>query len=157
MRVRPRDLADRMSDLRQPQIFRLPIDAARLKARESSINFRKPDIWRWSKTGGSFPTVRSNSRCDICRLRTEQVGSRGTVVDRNEKAARLRRPFRLALRRIDQRHILKLLDWELFYVGRGVELLQRGHSSGSGGKRGRTFGTRRFGSRRTLWFCRRRD
>ncbi|SHH41845.1 hypothetical protein [Bradyrhizobium erythrophlei] len=34
MRVRPRDLADRMSGLRQPQIFRLPIDAARLKARE---------------------------------------------------------------------------------------------------------------------------
>ena len=34
MRVRPRDLADRMSGLRQPQIFTLPIDAARLKARE---------------------------------------------------------------------------------------------------------------------------
>ena len=34
MRVRPRDLADRMSGLRQPEIFRLPIDAARLKARE---------------------------------------------------------------------------------------------------------------------------
>jgi hypothetical protein len=34
MRVRPGDLADRMSGLRQPQIFRLPIDAARLKARE---------------------------------------------------------------------------------------------------------------------------
>jgi hypothetical protein len=34
MRVRPRDLADRMSALREPQIFTLPIDAARLKARE---------------------------------------------------------------------------------------------------------------------------
>ena len=34
MRVRPRDLADRMSGLRQPEIFTLPIDAARLKARE---------------------------------------------------------------------------------------------------------------------------
>ena len=34
MRVRPRDLADRMSGLRQPQIFTLPVDAARLKARE---------------------------------------------------------------------------------------------------------------------------
>jgi hypothetical protein len=31
---RPRDLADRMSGLRQPEIFTLPIDAARLKARE---------------------------------------------------------------------------------------------------------------------------
>jgi hypothetical protein len=30
----PRDLADRMSDHRQPQIFTLPIEAARLKARE---------------------------------------------------------------------------------------------------------------------------
>jgi hypothetical protein len=34
MLVRPRDLADRMSGARQPEIFTLPIDAARLKARE---------------------------------------------------------------------------------------------------------------------------
>jgi hypothetical protein len=34
MSVRPRDLADRISGLRQPEIFTLPIDAARLKARE---------------------------------------------------------------------------------------------------------------------------
>jgi hypothetical protein len=34
MGVRPRDLADRMSGIRQPEIFTLPIDAARLKARE---------------------------------------------------------------------------------------------------------------------------
>jgi hypothetical protein len=34
MSVRPRDLADRISSLRQPEIFTLPIDAARLKARE---------------------------------------------------------------------------------------------------------------------------
>ncbi|MEA2896790.1 MAG: hypothetical protein QOJ84_2405 [Bradyrhizobium sp.] len=33
MLFRPRDLADRMSG-RQPEIFTLPIDAARLKARE---------------------------------------------------------------------------------------------------------------------------
>ena len=33
MRFRPRDLADRMSG-QQPEIFTLPIDAARLKARE---------------------------------------------------------------------------------------------------------------------------
>jgi hypothetical protein len=34
MRFRPRDLADRMSGVQQPEIFTLPIDAARLKARE---------------------------------------------------------------------------------------------------------------------------
>ena len=34
MLVRPRDLADRMFDKQQPETFRLPIDAARLKARE---------------------------------------------------------------------------------------------------------------------------
>jgi hypothetical protein len=32
--VRPRDLADRMSGTQQLEIFTLPIDAARLKARE---------------------------------------------------------------------------------------------------------------------------
>ena len=34
MLVRPRDLADRMSVAPQPRTFTLPIDAARLKARE---------------------------------------------------------------------------------------------------------------------------
>jgi hypothetical protein len=34
MLVHPRDLADRMSVTRQPEIFTLPIDAARQKARE---------------------------------------------------------------------------------------------------------------------------
>ena len=34
MLVRPRDLADRMSGTQQPETFRLPIDAARLRARE---------------------------------------------------------------------------------------------------------------------------
>jgi hypothetical protein len=34
MRVRPRDLADRMSGVAQQEIFTLPVDAARLKARE---------------------------------------------------------------------------------------------------------------------------
>jgi hypothetical protein len=32
--VHPRDLADRMSSPQQPQTFRLPVDAARCKARE---------------------------------------------------------------------------------------------------------------------------
>jgi hypothetical protein len=34
MPVRPHDLATRMSGARQPEIFKLPVDAARLKARE---------------------------------------------------------------------------------------------------------------------------
>jgi hypothetical protein len=34
MLVRPRNLADRMSGTQQPETFRLPIDAARLRARE---------------------------------------------------------------------------------------------------------------------------
>ena len=34
MLVRPRDLADRMSGVAQREIFTLPVDAARLKARE---------------------------------------------------------------------------------------------------------------------------
>ncbi len=34
MLVRPRDLADRMSGMSQPSTFTLPIDAARIKARE---------------------------------------------------------------------------------------------------------------------------
>ena len=34
MLVRPHDLADRMSGTQRPTIFRLPIEAARLKARE---------------------------------------------------------------------------------------------------------------------------
>jgi hypothetical protein len=34
MLVRPRDLADRMAGVAQREIFTLPVDAARLKARE---------------------------------------------------------------------------------------------------------------------------
>ena len=34
MLVRPRDLANQMSGLQQPEIFTLPIEAARRKARE---------------------------------------------------------------------------------------------------------------------------
>jgi len=34
MHARPRDLADQMADMPQPQIFTLPLDVARCKARE---------------------------------------------------------------------------------------------------------------------------
>ena len=71
MLVRPRDFADRISGTQQPKIFRLPIDAARCKAREASTKFRRAVICRLPKTGGRFPMVRSSSRCDACRLRIE--------------------------------------------------------------------------------------
>ena len=34
MRARPRDLAERISNVQPPQLFTLPVDAARRKARE---------------------------------------------------------------------------------------------------------------------------
>jgi hypothetical protein len=40
---------------------------------KSSINRRRPDTCRWSKTGGSFPTVGSNSRSGTCRLLTDDA------------------------------------------------------------------------------------
>ena len=48
MFVRPRDLADRMSGTRRPEIHTLPIDAARLKAREVLCQFPQ---------GGYLPIV----------------------------------------------------------------------------------------------------
>jgi hypothetical protein len=48
MLVRPRDLADRISGTRQPEIFTLSISAARLKARE---------IIRQFPRGGYMPIV----------------------------------------------------------------------------------------------------
>jgi hypothetical protein len=48
MLVRPRDLADRISGTRQPEIFTLPINAARLKAREIIGQFPR---------GGYMPIV----------------------------------------------------------------------------------------------------
>ena len=44
MLVRPRDLADRMSGNKQPEIFTLPIDAARCKAREIIDQFPQSGI-----------------------------------------------------------------------------------------------------------------
>ena len=44
MLVRPRDLADRMSGTEEPEIFRLPIEAARCKAARSSVKRRRPVI-----------------------------------------------------------------------------------------------------------------
>ena len=71
MFVHPRDLADRMSDRQQSEIFRLPIDAARCKAREIIKQAPQAGYIVIVKTGGRFPTVRSSSRCEICGLRIE--------------------------------------------------------------------------------------
>jgi hypothetical protein len=71
MLVRPRDLADRMSRPQRTEIFTLPIESARLKAREILDQFPQADTRPSLKTGGSFPTVRLSSRCDIYRLRTD--------------------------------------------------------------------------------------
>ena len=44
MLVRPRDLADRISGVLQPEIFTLPIEAARRKAREIIDQFPRSDV-----------------------------------------------------------------------------------------------------------------
>ena len=51
MLVRPRDLADRIANEQQPQIFTMPLDVARCKAREvidrASQDGLTPVIERW--------------------------------------------------------------------------------------------------------------
>jgi len=44
MLARPRDLADRISGAQQPQIFTLPIEAARRKAREIIDQFPRSGV-----------------------------------------------------------------------------------------------------------------
>jgi hypothetical protein len=72
MLVRPRDLADRMSSTHQPTKFTLPIEAARLKVREILSRFPQAGYAAVVENGGSFLTVRLNSRCDIYRLQTDR-------------------------------------------------------------------------------------
>jgi hypothetical protein len=70
MLFRPRNLADRMSGLRQPEIFTLPVDAARRKAREILGQF--PDAgyttvvenWRQLADGRIEFTVRQLPTAD---------------------------------------------------------------------------------------------
>jgi hypothetical protein len=75
MLVRPRDLVDRISGT-QPAIVTLPIEAARQKARQSSISYRTPDTRLSLKTGDSFLTGGLSSRPDIYQLRTEICAER---------------------------------------------------------------------------------
>ena len=57
---------------------------------KSSINRRRPDTCRWSKTGGSFPTVGSNSRSGTCRLPTDDAAKerlrRRTIADQRARS-----------------------------------------------------------------------
>ena len=59
MLVRSRDLAVRISE-EQPETFRLPVDAARRKARWLSIRSRRMASRRLLRIGGLSPTVRLN-------------------------------------------------------------------------------------------------
>ena len=72
MLVRPRDLADRMHGTRQSEIFTLPIEAARRKAREildqpcHQVGYMTV-VEKWRQ----LPTVRSSSLCETSRVRIE--------------------------------------------------------------------------------------
>ena len=65
MLTRPRDLADRISNVPQPQIFTLPIDAARHKAREIIDQFPRSGVmtvvenWRQLPDGRIEFTMRA--------------------------------------------------------------------------------------------------
>lgn len=70
MLVRPRDLADRISGAQQPEIFKLPIDAARRKAREILDQLPRAGIttvvenWRQLADGQIEFTVRQLPTAD---------------------------------------------------------------------------------------------
>jgi hypothetical protein len=70
MLFRPRDLADRMSGAQQPEVFTLPIDAARLKVREILGQFPQAgytavvENWRQLSDGRIEFTVRQMSSAD---------------------------------------------------------------------------------------------
>ena len=65
MLARPRDLADRISGAQPPQIFTLPIEAARRKAREIIDQFPRSDVttvvenWRQLPDGRIEFTMRT--------------------------------------------------------------------------------------------------
>ena len=70
MLFRPRDLADRMSGAQQPEVFTLPIDAARCKVREILGQFPQAgytavvENWRQLSDGQIEFTVRQVSTVD---------------------------------------------------------------------------------------------
>lgn len=65
MLARPRDLADRISGAQQPQVFTLPIEAARRKAREIIDQFPRSGVmtvvenWRQLPDGRVEFTMRT--------------------------------------------------------------------------------------------------
>ncbi len=68
MFVRPHDLADRMFGPQQTEIFTLPIESARLKAREILDRAPQAGYAAVVETGGNFPTVGFSSRRGSYRL-----------------------------------------------------------------------------------------
>ena len=70
MLARPRDLADRISGAQQPQIFTLPIEAARRKAREIIDQFPRSGVmtvvenWRQLPDGRIEFTMRRLAASD---------------------------------------------------------------------------------------------
>jgi len=83
MLVRPRDLADRMSGRQRPTIFTLPIEAARLKAREILDQFPRAgyatvvENWRQLPDGQIEFTMRHPVPSGM-RLEFELANSLGT-------------------------------------------------------------------------------
>jgi hypothetical protein len=73
--IRPWDLAERIAGVHQPETIRLPIDAARYKAREIIISCRKAASCPSLRIGDNFPTVRSSSQSGTCQPRTERHGA----------------------------------------------------------------------------------
>jgi hypothetical protein len=90
----PRDLADRSRRSRDlsklegdgflRETFTLPLNASK-KPVEFSMHIPRPS----SKIGGSFPMVRSSSRCGGCRRRIEVVSALATACDQMEEARRI--------------------------------------------------------------------
>ena len=70
MVVRPRDLVDRISGAQPPQIFTLPVEAARRKAREIIDQFPRSGVmtvvenWRQLPDGRIEFTMRALSALD---------------------------------------------------------------------------------------------
>ena len=79
MRARPSDLAEWMSEAKQVEVFTLPLDAARCKARE--IIDQSPNTGLF-KIGDNSRTVGLNLRYGIFRLRSETMNWAGPRIQK---------------------------------------------------------------------------
>ena len=91
MLVRPRDLADRMSGNEQPEIFTLPIDAARCKAREIIDQFPQSGIIPIVENWRQLPDGQIEFTCNTCLLRTEHVEEPARARSRRDAVIALHR------------------------------------------------------------------